>query len=445
MIWNIVRQAGQSWKNGSFIKHVIILASGTAFAQGLGILVSPILTRLYNPEQFGKLAVYISILSLLTTFSTFGYERAISLEEDEARSENIVYLCFSICVAFCLLIVGLLIGFHSFIQDTWNMGIVVWLLPLGLLGIGFYNTLNFWALRQKAFHSISRTKWTQGIGGIVIQLLAPFIGLGKLGLVYADVFGRMAGSGTLFTLFMRQKKRVHPEQHTRLDWRQMLQLASKYRKFPMLITGSSLLNIAALQLMPLFMSMYYGLETVGMISLVNKVLGGPMLLISMSVSQVFYAEAAQLVRDHPRALNNLWKQTALKLCKFGLPPMLLAVLVGPYLFEVVFGSDWSRAGDYVQFYAVLYAANFLFSPLSVILEVLQLQHWHFLWNLFRLISTLLGFYFTLLSGLNSHGAILVYILIMSFFYCLIYYLCKHALRRQAIQLKAQEDSQPLNG
>ena len=40
-------------KGNSFVKTISMVVGGTAFAQILTILVSPILTRLYTPEQFG--------------------------------------------------------------------------------------------------------------------------------------------------------------------------------------------------------------------------------------------------------------------------------------------------------------------------------------------------------------------------------------------------------
>ena len=49
---------------GSFGRGVAVLAGGTAFGQALAIIASPILTRLYGPEDFGVLAVYTSIIGI---------------------------------------------------------------------------------------------------------------------------------------------------------------------------------------------------------------------------------------------------------------------------------------------------------------------------------------------------------------------------------------------
>lgn len=43
------------WSHSDFNKNIVILSSGTLISQGLLVLISPILTRLYSPEAFGVL------------------------------------------------------------------------------------------------------------------------------------------------------------------------------------------------------------------------------------------------------------------------------------------------------------------------------------------------------------------------------------------------------
>lgn len=64
---------------GGFLKTVSILAGGTAFSQLLAILVLPILTRLYTPNDFSVLAVYLAILGILTSINCLRIEIAIPL------------------------------------------------------------------------------------------------------------------------------------------------------------------------------------------------------------------------------------------------------------------------------------------------------------------------------------------------------------------------------
>ena len=51
---------------GGFLKAVSVLMGGTAFAQLLSVLITPLLTRLYSPNDFALLAIYISLHAIFS-------------------------------------------------------------------------------------------------------------------------------------------------------------------------------------------------------------------------------------------------------------------------------------------------------------------------------------------------------------------------------------------
>lgn len=55
-------------------RNVFILISGTLFAQLLPFLISPILTRIFTPQQFGEFGLYFSITMICSVFITARYE-----------------------------------------------------------------------------------------------------------------------------------------------------------------------------------------------------------------------------------------------------------------------------------------------------------------------------------------------------------------------------------
>ena len=71
---------------GSFLNNVLTLLAGTILAQIITVSVSPILTRLYTPEDFGVFALYTSIASILVIFGTCRYELAIVLPEEDGEA-----------------------------------------------------------------------------------------------------------------------------------------------------------------------------------------------------------------------------------------------------------------------------------------------------------------------------------------------------------------------
>ena len=48
-----------------FFRNVVTLMTGTTIAQAIPIAISPILTRIYTPEDFGLYALFIALASII--------------------------------------------------------------------------------------------------------------------------------------------------------------------------------------------------------------------------------------------------------------------------------------------------------------------------------------------------------------------------------------------
>ncbi|SVD81723.1 uncharacterized protein METZ01_LOCUS434577, partial [marine metagenome] len=96
-----------------FSKNVLTLVTGTTIAQAIPIAISPILTRIYTPEDFGVLALFISITTILGTIANGRYELAIVLPKRDNNALELTALSIIITIGFSLLLVILVILFHD--------------------------------------------------------------------------------------------------------------------------------------------------------------------------------------------------------------------------------------------------------------------------------------------------------------------------------------------
>lgn len=94
-----------------FSRNVLTLMTGTTIAQAIPIAISPILTRIYTPEDFGVFALYMAIASIVAVVATGRYEMAIMLPKKDSDAINIVALSILIsffcklyitCYSFCV-------------------------------------------------------------------------------------------------------------------------------------------------------------------------------------------------------------------------------------------------------------------------------------------------------------------------------------------------------
>ena len=92
-----------------FVRHVVTLMTGTAVAQAIPIAMSPILTRIYTPEDFGLFALYMSTSALLAEVATGRYELAIMLPKKDEDARDIFVL--SVMIATILSFLSFLVVF----------------------------------------------------------------------------------------------------------------------------------------------------------------------------------------------------------------------------------------------------------------------------------------------------------------------------------------------
>ena len=126
-----------------FAKNVAILFSGTAIAQAIPIAVSPILTRLYSPDDFGLLAIYSACIMVLSVIATARFELAIALPDKVTDAANLFILTLKVCTLISLLLLIPIVLFADDIASSLgHEKLTPWLylLPLSIIentSVGF--------------------------------------------------------------------------------------------------------------------------------------------------------------------------------------------------------------------------------------------------------------------------------------------------------------------
>jgi lipopolysaccharide exporter len=356
-------------QGGEFLRSVLTLASGTAVAQVLVALAVPVLARLYTPAEYGVLAVYSSTLTVLVVLASFRYELAIPLPKEGSAAASLLALTLGILLATSLAVAALVWAAGDEFVAAVNVPALrpyLWLFPAGFVAAGAYQALSYWAIRNREFRRLARTRLSQGGGQVATQIALGIGGAGALGLIIGDLIGRVAGVGGLALAAWRTRPAARPTAAS------VLAVASRYRRFPLLTTWAGLFNIGSLQLPSIVFSAAFGAAAAGLYALSYKMLVLPTMLVAQAVGQVFLSRAASLVAE-PERLRRLTERTAIGLFAAGLPAFLAVALTGPRLFAVVMGREWEEAGRYAQVLAPWFALWLVSNPLSGLLSVREWQ------------------------------------------------------------------------
>lgn len=377
---------------GNFSRNVMVLVSSTAFGQGLAVLVAPVLTRLYKPEDFGILAVFSSISSILLVVASLRYELTIPLPEKDEDAANLLVLSLSIVFIFSgitILVVYLLGNEIISWLSSPALRSYLWLLPLSVMGAGIYQALNYWAIRKKAYKNIAKTVISRNSGKALTQVVLGFSQSGPLGLVLGMIIGQTLGSGTLALLVKRKDSRIFKS----ISIQNLRRVARRYSRFPLISGISAIINDVGLQLQPLFLAAFYGSQVLGWFALSEQIIGMPMTLLGQAFAQVFLGEASQVAHKTPKDLEKLFIKTAKKLFLVGCVPIALLGYKGPWLFSIIFGNTWLQAGVYSQILAISFIVKFVAVPLSFTLDILERLDLQLYWDLGRL-ALVIGIFVT---------------------------------------------------
>ncbi len=351
-----------------FARNVSVLMGGTAAGQAILVLASPLLTRLYSPQDLGLLAVYGGLLMIIASIASLRYQIAIPLPARDDEAALIVVLSLVVVLAASALTALGTLFLGDFIVGSLGspgLGRYLWLLPVGVLMVGVFEVLNYWAIRVRAFTPIAQAKLAQSFTMVAVQLGGH--GLGALALLLGQAAGHAAAATRLGLLVARSRRTkfsvVSPEG--------VIAVARRYRRFPIYSTWGAVFNTVGTQLPPVMFAALFSPAAAGLYLLAHRVLAMPLSLLGRAVADVFFVNAAEAERSHQ--LAPLVAMAHDRLAQIGMPPTFALILAGPDIFALVFGPEWRQAGEFSRWMAPWLYFVLVASPLSSLSSVLWKQ------------------------------------------------------------------------
>lgn len=397
-----------------FGKNITLIAGGTAFAQVFSIVFSPIITRIYPPEQYGILTAYSAVLGILAISASFDYQKAIPIAEDDNKAINILVLSVFFLSSTVLLIVVLLALFGDYFLSLLNgqaLSSYKYLIPFGVFSAGIYDIVLQWGFRDRNYKVITRTKISQSLAANITKLFLGLMKLGPIGLILGVIIGQSAGISSLASPVIKKKELL-----SAISLKRLKHVLKRYKNFPLYSAPSNYVYTAGNNIPIVLLTSLFGSSVTGLFGLANSIIRLPMDLIGASVSQVFYSEAANIGRANPREIKRLAVKLIKKLAIIALVPLTTLLIFGPWLFSFVFGTQWYEAGIYARILSVMVYFHFIILPIGRILEVFERQREGLLFNIVRLGMVLSAFFIAKIFNLNSYQTVVLYSLSNSITY-----------------------------
>jgi O-antigen/teichoic acid export membrane protein len=350
----------------SFGRAAALLVGGAGLAHAITALALPLLSRLYAPEDFSALAVFNSIFSLLTVIACLRYDIAVSLPSSDNDSFNLMGLAVLTSAMFSVIISIPLVFWSTEIADLIGYPSIEpylsWL-PFAIFLSAIASAMQNWFIRAKGYSLIAASRVTQSAGAVVLQLGMALIKTGPAGLILGSACNTGAASLVLgYGMYRRGAHRINT-----VSWTRMRALARAYRQFPRYSTLEALCNMASIQIPILMIAAIIAGPEPGYLLLAISVLQAPMALFGVAIGQVYLSLAPAEYRSGNLAAFTV--HTIAMLVRSGVGPLIAAGIAAPFLFELVFGDGWDRAGLLLAWMTPWFIMQLITSPISMALAV----------------------------------------------------------------------------
>lgn len=356
----------------SGVRNFTKLLSANVVAQVIGLLVYPILTRLFSPDDFGLLNLFMSIGGVLVVLSTAEYYYAIVLPKDDRDANNVLGagLLWLLAVTALVAISALFSGPISALFNAPKLASFYWLMPLYVLAIGAWNLLNYWYIRQRKYSSISRYQVSQNLFSAGGKLAFGYGGVMSGGMIYAVVIAPLL---SLFTSLLRYRKQLS-QSLRQITWTDVRQQAVEYRNFPCFVLPKSLINMLAGQMPVLLLTPFFGSQAVGFLSLALLLGYTPIGTVTRAIYQVMYQSTMNRVH-HSLPIGDIFRKFMIITSALVLPVFAVLWFVLPDLTAWLLGAQWHLSGLYLRWMLPWLFVSLLSCSINYLFDVFMQQKW----------------------------------------------------------------------
>ncbi|MGN5519644.1 oligosaccharide flippase family protein [Halopseudomonas sp. Lyrl_26] len=422
-----IKQLGQS----KFVRNVAIVATGTAGAQAITMAFAPIITRLYGPEAFGLLGIYMAIITVLMPVAALTYPIAIVLAKTDADAKGIAKLSAILALSIAVMTSVLLLVAGDWIAEALSMQAVagfMLLIPVAMLFSAFQQIFLQWLVRKKQFRTTARVEVMKAL--ISNSVIAGVGVVHPAGAALIIITAVSQGFHAVLLWFgIRSSKEALPQADQPTGT--VRELARRHRDFPAYRAPQVALNALTQGLPVLMLAVFFGPAAAGFFALTRSVLAAPATLVGQSVGNVFYPKATELY-ENPTELQRILYKATFSLVALGGMVFLPVLVAGPWLFSLVFGLEWREAGEFARWIAIWMTFSLSARPIISTIPVLGMQKFFLTYEVtflsLKFASLCLGVYLD-----EVMFSVASYSLVSSVFYILLFFMvCKRLAGKVSI-------------
>lgn len=393
-----IRRSFNNIFSTNFRKNLLILTSGNAAVQILGILSYPILTRLYPDEVFGQYALFNSVIILVGFAITLRYEMAIPLPKKDSEAQQLKLSTITTAAVIAMLLFLFALGIE-FLELYPQLSPFIYFIPLVSFVTSLLQINRYWHLRINKLGRFFKVFIGYRLMYVILAISLSFFWDFQNGLIVSII----TSSGIVLIIILV----AFPIQgFTHMNWDNSVSILKEYYRFPRFSLPSFLLAHASNQI-PIFLLIYFFDQSItGQYSVAFNLLWLPQNMIFLRISESLYQSGINLNKQEIR-------QLIFRLWKFLVPIMAIVCLTlmtyGESLFGLLFGQEWRLSGRIAQLFSLLMFFSVFYTPISSLINVFNLQHITLRLTLLRFLVIIGAF---TVAGLSDNLFLAIWIMVI---------------------------------
>lgn len=335
----------QHIRQSDLVKNSAKLLGANVLAQFLGILVFPILTRFYSPEDFGLFNLFVSIGGILVILSTADYQNAVVLPKEDDKAYSVSQAAFVILFSVTLLVAisTLFSAQIASLFKTPSLGDWYWLMPFFVLFSGAWSLLNYLYTRFKQFSRLGSYMVSQTVTSAGAKIVLGKMGWTNGGLLLSSVFA------PFLSLCVNVARGWNPylKKLLRVDVQACRSVAKEYANFPKFSLPHTVVNYLSGNMLSLLLTPIFGLAQIGFWGMAMTLAFRPLNMIATSLYQPFYQKTADAVNAR-RVITPFFRSFVSKTIMVIVPVFTLLYFALPWLVKIILGEEWGETAQIIR-------------------------------------------------------------------------------------------------
>lgn len=387
-----------------FIRNVLKLSASSTLLTFVPIIVTPILSRLYSPEDYAEWGVFSSVYYIVNSFIFLSYENTIVKTNKREELPSLITLCLIICtlisvVTFIIFKLGKLLGWMFFIEFPSEL-----LLFLTLLSTSYYTIVYSFANRERCFSSMSVANIINGAGQASIRILLGIIPIVAHGLIWGNALAHIL---SFLFIFICLINRIKALDWARVKISEIKKVFEKNIKFLKFDAPARFIEFLVGNLSIIILANFFSGNEIGCFSMSIQLVLLPITMIGSAMGNVYYSEISENCDD-----SNAVKKSTVRVSKIcfymSLIPILLISLGLDKFMPILLGEKWADAGKILLCLAIYSLPVILTEPLLPAFRALNCQEKRFYYNIFNVIFALGGLLLACMFFYNLYICLIIY-------------------------------------